>query len=584
MLSTRASRRFLVLGFLGLSSMSLAQSTTLGVVYLNSNTPNPEAAWIGRGLADMLTTDLSKISKLTVVQREQLDKVLKEQALSASGAVDPSRAAQLGKVLGAQTLLTGSYAAIGRNVRVDLQLVNAATGRVEGGVTAEGSIDSIFSLEKQLVLAVISKLGVTPSASEMQAILQAETFNNQAVVLNYQALTQLQSDPKAAAVSLQQAVTLDPNYASAQKNLRTALEVSGESLVSEALRGIDISQRERTVVLEAARMVLSDIQPNGFKFTDTPKISKEVKDNFTINFENHWVFREGLIQKLDKILSSVSNQKENQNFILLKAPNFGRNGEKKIYLSEESIDTFTEYLDNYTKALTFMSTGKYPIIISNNSIPGSRLFGSNRSSPIIDQVFYSDERDSMSLPLELIKNIKTVSSISLAQGYLFGKAREKIKSSLISNDPVSLLEVLPVDASQLNISAGVIIKSSGYNASENEGDCSVYHDSSSTLTEEELGKNQCKVYTKINDADFSINRLREYLYSGEVFNVKYSIINGFERSTDNLALFLSVPVVYNLNGLEIEEIVNVRRASYYHFSSGIGDFINLSPRFSLTVR
>jgi TolB-like protein len=47
----------------------------------------PEFAWVRKGLADMLITDLSQAPGLEVVQRERLDDVMREQSLQAGGRV-----------------------------------------------------------------------------------------------------------------------------------------------------------------------------------------------------------------------------------------------------------------------------------------------------------------------------------------------------------------------------------------------------------------------------------------------------------------------------------------------------------------
>jgi curli biogenesis system outer membrane secretion channel CsgG len=50
--------------------------------------------------------DLS--SKFTVIERDKLELVMKEQGLGASGAVDPQTAARVGKILGVKFIVTGA--------------------------------------------------------------------------------------------------------------------------------------------------------------------------------------------------------------------------------------------------------------------------------------------------------------------------------------------------------------------------------------------------------------------------------------------------------------------------------------------
>jgi curli biogenesis system outer membrane secretion channel CsgG len=70
---------------------------------------------------DVATESLVKTGAFVVIEREQLAAVLKEQGLGQSGAISPQTAAQAGKVLGLQAILTGKvtdFADENKDVRV----------------------------------------------------------------------------------------------------------------------------------------------------------------------------------------------------------------------------------------------------------------------------------------------------------------------------------------------------------------------------------------------------------------------------------------------------------------------------------
>lgn len=114
---------------------------------------------VGRDLADMLTNELASTGAFDMVERAKLDAVLDEQDLAAAGRVDPSTAARVGELVGAQYIVTGTVTAyeeskrggggIGfRGVRlggkkeetyiaVDIRVVDSTTGRVEATRTVE---------------------------------------------------------------------------------------------------------------------------------------------------------------------------------------------------------------------------------------------------------------------------------------------------------------------------------------------------------------------------------------------------------------------------------------------------------------
>jgi curli biogenesis system outer membrane secretion channel CsgG len=125
---------------------------------------------IGSGLSDMLVTELVKTKKFMVIERQELDNILQEQGLGMSGAVTPQSAAQVGKLLGVELMVTGSVSEFGekksglggsigkigigggitkRKARavVDIRLVNTSTGEIILAEKAEGE-DGSTGLDK----------------------------------------------------------------------------------------------------------------------------------------------------------------------------------------------------------------------------------------------------------------------------------------------------------------------------------------------------------------------------------------------------------------------------------------------------
>lgn len=66
---------------------------------------------VGRDLAGMLTNELASTGAFQMVERNKLDAILDEQDLGASGRVSPSTAARVGKMVGAQYIVTGTVTA-----------------------------------------------------------------------------------------------------------------------------------------------------------------------------------------------------------------------------------------------------------------------------------------------------------------------------------------------------------------------------------------------------------------------------------------------------------------------------------------
>lgn len=78
---------------------------------------------------EFLKSELSESSGIVLVERRQLQSVLEEQALSMTGLVDSVTAQKVGKLLGAQFIITGSVNKIGEWIRIDARIVRVANGQ-----------------------------------------------------------------------------------------------------------------------------------------------------------------------------------------------------------------------------------------------------------------------------------------------------------------------------------------------------------------------------------------------------------------------------------------------------------------------
>ncbi len=118
---------------------------------------------LGSGAADILTTALVKTGKFDMYERERLNSVLKEQKMGASGLVDPSTAAQIGKLIGVNYIITGAVTEygqsraggggggvdvgkVGYHSAVDIRMVDTTTGKIVFADTASDDKSS-FSVK-----------------------------------------------------------------------------------------------------------------------------------------------------------------------------------------------------------------------------------------------------------------------------------------------------------------------------------------------------------------------------------------------------------------------------------------------------
>src|SRR5208283_1706765 len=70
---------------------------------------------VGKGISLLLEQKLVQDQKYRVIDRNAMDKILKEQNFSNSDRVDPTSAAKIGRILGVSAIITGSVTQFGRD-------------------------------------------------------------------------------------------------------------------------------------------------------------------------------------------------------------------------------------------------------------------------------------------------------------------------------------------------------------------------------------------------------------------------------------------------------------------------------------
>ena len=72
---------------------------------------------VGKGITDLLVTDLVKDGSFSVIERKALDKIMAEQNFSNSDRADPNSAAKIGKLLGVDAIVVGSITQFGNETK-----------------------------------------------------------------------------------------------------------------------------------------------------------------------------------------------------------------------------------------------------------------------------------------------------------------------------------------------------------------------------------------------------------------------------------------------------------------------------------
>lgn len=182
---------------------------------------------LGKGFADILITDLTALTKLKVLERERIQFIVEEiqrneATVAGQPAVDPNFAVQVGKLLGAQSVLFGSYMKLGKKLRLDVRLVKTETSEIIKTNFIEGSPDDIFDLSKKLAIKISEDLEVAINKVEEENVerIRKEDVPLEAAMAYSEALNLLDQERYSdARQMLAKALALAPSFKLARTKL-----------------------------------------------------------------------------------------------------------------------------------------------------------------------------------------------------------------------------------------------------------------------------------------------------------------------------------------------------------------------------
>jgi len=174
-----------------------------------------------KGLAAFLLTDLNKIIKLKIVEREKINYVIEELKRGGTVYFDKKMVAKIGNLVGAHTMVFGSFMKLdARHMRVDARVVKTETGELLVAESEEGRPKDIFKLEKNLVIKIANALELALNKEEEEEIELGGTESLDAATLFAKGLEyQDQFDYKNAYKCYEKAVKMDPDYTEAKEKM-----------------------------------------------------------------------------------------------------------------------------------------------------------------------------------------------------------------------------------------------------------------------------------------------------------------------------------------------------------------------------
>lgn len=175
---------------------------------------------MGKGIAQMLITDLSKATKLKVVERERIQYIMDEIELEKKKAFDQNTVVRIGKLLGVHAMLFGGIAKIGDQMRLDARLIKVETGELIKAEEITDKAKKFIEMEKKLALKIANNLDIVLSKEEKKEIKKVENKSLEAVLAFSEGLSLLDKEEyKKAHAKFKEALKYDPNYTPASKKI-----------------------------------------------------------------------------------------------------------------------------------------------------------------------------------------------------------------------------------------------------------------------------------------------------------------------------------------------------------------------------
>lgn len=198
--------------------------TTIAIVSFDNLTDDNSLDWLERGISESVTTDLLLMDKFVVIERMKIDNVIQEQKLTLSGLIEESGATKVGELIGAESIILGSYQIINNSIRINCRLINTESGNIMRAAKVDGSFDSIFSLQDELVLDLFPSITKSLETVTIINIKKAPTKSVAAYELYSKALNAKSDGDTEEAISLlHECLGIDGAYIPALKQLGAIL-------------------------------------------------------------------------------------------------------------------------------------------------------------------------------------------------------------------------------------------------------------------------------------------------------------------------------------------------------------------------
>jgi non-specific serine/threonine protein kinase len=188
-------------------AVTVPASKSVAVLYFENQSGSKEDEYLRDGITEDVITELSKIQGLNTFSRPTV----------LTFRDKPTTPTQIGQLLGAGYVLTGTVRRAGVRLRISAQLIDTRTDFTLWSERFDREMKDVFEVQDEMARKIAEALRVKLSPQELEALADKPTENTQAYDLYLRgkryARRQTRQDVEFALQMFENAVVLDPSFA-----------------------------------------------------------------------------------------------------------------------------------------------------------------------------------------------------------------------------------------------------------------------------------------------------------------------------------------------------------------------------------
>lgn len=143
---------------------SAPQQERIAILYFENNSAqNKELDALSKGLCSMMIADVKSSTPYQFVERDRIQEVLVELDMTRGAKFDQATAAKIGKLVGAQYLVFGSYFELLDKFQLSARIVKVETGVIVAAASSNGMADDFDVLQQKLTKDLFRKFDLARS-------------------------------------------------------------------------------------------------------------------------------------------------------------------------------------------------------------------------------------------------------------------------------------------------------------------------------------------------------------------------------------------------------------------------------------